>query len=134
MWLSSICKNNCANAKPKVPPWRFFYENIFIYRCWDETYHYPTFIKDDHDNLREACKNPSCAKQKLKAIKCCHQIQNLNRKLQEDNKQIENELTFTYTENEKLAENLNKIFRDKQISDTEYQELNLKYNSFEKVT
>jgi hypothetical protein len=65
------------------------------------TYHYPTFIKDDHDNLREACKNPSCAKQKLKAIKCCHQIQNLNRKLQEDNKQIENELT-TVTYNVRL--------------------------------
>ena len=88
-----------------------------------------TFRKGDLDNVREACKNPSCVKQKLKAITCCHQIQNLNRKMQEDNKQIENELTSAYAESEKLAENLNKIIRDKQISDTYYQELNLKYNT-----
>jgi predicted RNase H-like nuclease (RuvC/YqgF family) len=47
----------------------------------------------------------------------------------EDNKQIENELTSAYAESEKLSENLNKIIRDKQISDTECQELNLKYNT-----
>jgi ElaB/YqjD/DUF883 family membrane-anchored ribosome-binding protein len=49
--------------------------------------------------------------------------------MQEDNKQIENELTSAYAESEKLSENLNKIIRGKQISDTEYQELNLKYNT-----
>jgi septation ring formation regulator EzrA len=101
----------------------------FVKDFLDETYHYPTFRKGDLDNVREACKNPSCVKQKLKAITCCHQIQNLNRKMQEDNKQIENELTSAYAESEKLAENLNKIIRDKQISDTDYQELNLKYNT-----
>jgi hypothetical protein len=67
----------------------------FVKDFLDETYHYPTFRKGDLDNVREACKNPSCVKQKLKAITCCHQIQNLNRKMQEDNKQIENEQSFS---------------------------------------
>jgi hypothetical protein len=31
--------------------------------------------------------------------------------MQEDNKQIENELTSAYAESEKLAENLNKIIK-----------------------
>jgi hypothetical protein len=35
--------------------------------------------------------------------------------MQEDNKQIENELTSAYAESEKLSENLNKIIRGKQI-------------------
>ena len=95
----------------------------------DDNYHYPTFRKGDPDNFRETCKNPNCVKQKLKAVACCHQIQNLNSKIQEDNKHSENELTSAYAESEKLVENLNKIIRDKQISDTEYQELNLKYNT-----
>ncbi|VDI44798.1 E1A/CREB-binding protein [Mytilus galloprovincialis] len=81
------------------------------------------------DNLAEGCENPKCSKQKLKTIKCCQQIQNLNYQLQHEKEEVEEELTQEYKENQQLSDQLNKIIKDKTISDKELSDLKQKYET-----
>ncbi|VDI58717.1 Hypothetical predicted protein [Mytilus galloprovincialis] len=98
----------------------------------NETYTYPkmgTNKASSTDNLAEGCENPKCSKQKLKTIKCCQQIQNLNYQLQHEKEEVEEELTQEYKENQQLSDQLNKIIKDKTISDKELSDLKQKYET-----
>ncbi|CAC5385450.1 unnamed protein product [Mytilus coruscus] len=70
----------------------------------NETYTYPkmgTNKASSTDILADGCENPKCSKQKIKTLKCCQQIQNLNYQLQHEKEE----------DSLKLKKNLHKNIR-----------------------